>query len=192
MSHEESTATELPVQRAQKTRSLGAPRLIQWFGQPLRARWEIGDDYVDFVLLPGRDRVILKGVERSPHLPLRVFHELPYEAMLKEVVEQLGWPDAGSYELPTFVSLAGFCGHNAVVHPSPRGRPTTPPSMIAHAAQRWIELGRPPQQDLGDDLGYSRSRAGQLLRQARHEGYLDEYDALSSSGLPLLVKAITH
>ena len=111
--------------------------------------------------------------------------------MLKEVVELLGWTNSSSYELPAFATLAGFCGHNAVVRPHPRRRPT-PPTRIAEVAQRWIKLGRPSQQALGDALHISRARAGQLLRQARHEGYLDERDALSPRALSLLVKAIIH
>jgi hypothetical protein len=192
MSQEESTAASPPVERAQKTRSLGAVQLIQWFGHPLRARWEIGYDYVDFVVLAGRDRVILKGVEGSPGLPLRVYHELPYQAMLRQVVDQLGWPEPGSYRLSQLVTLGGFCGHNAVVRSHSRGRRPTPPRRIVGAAQRWIMMGRPTQQKLGDDLGYSRSRAGQLLREAHDEGYLDEHDALSPEALSMLVKAIIH
>src|SRR5262249_40132234 len=126
-----------------------------------------------------------------PDLPYRVLHELPHEAMLKEVVDMLGWTNSSSYKLPAFATLAGFCGHSAVVRPRPRGQRPTPALQIAEVARRWIELGRPTQRTLGDDLGYSRSRAGQLLRQAQRDGYLDDHDELTPLALSLLSQAST-
>lgn len=192
MSLRGSPATRPPAQSAQKTGSLGPPWLFQRFGESafgesLRARWTIGDGYIDFVVRAKPDGAELKAIEPSPGLPLRELR-LPYEAMLKQVIDMLGWSNSSSYELPAFATLAGFCGHNAVVRSRPRGNGPTPQAHIAEVAQRWIDLGRPPQHVLGKALKLGRSRAGQLLRQARHEGYLDERDELT----PLAVSVLTR
>jgi hypothetical protein len=177
-------------------------RLLHWFGSgEVRAEWRIDGGAVVLVVILEEDHLHLKAIEPRD-VPLRVLHDLPYESMLMEVVEHLETAGAATSRSsarcarPAFATLAGICGHNAVIRPHPRDRRAIPPVSVAAIACLYAEQ-RITHAALAKRLHYSRQRVSQLIKVARKVGYLEgevltaaARELLASDGRPPLAIAL--